>query len=216
MPGYEGAVVPAYLLWHPSDHHSATLTGKTGPGGTSREGAKIVIREAMQYDRYGWRYPVDSALAIFYVGPDGWGMGRKLPVLGEVMVLRIHFADVVAGGTHIGVHYHYEIVIGLSANNPLTRRINAKVSAEFGPEFFEAWQTHNVIEVGTFENFLPPLYAQRHDPANLRYSPDMNPVGPLPEGTTGYSRDRFHTRIAGFREAADPFGYQGYRAASFL
>lgn len=62
VPGYEGAKVPAYHLWHPIDHYAAQLSGKLGPGGTSCVGATITIREAMQYDKYGWKYPVDSSL----------------------------------------------------------------------------------------------------------------------------------------------------------
>ncbi|MEO0498686.1 MAG: hypothetical protein AAF141_15220, partial [Pseudomonadota bacterium] len=64
--GFEGQQVPAYLLWHPQDHLSATLKGKTAPDGTPQHGTKIHIREAMQYDRYGWQYPVDASLEVHY------------------------------------------------------------------------------------------------------------------------------------------------------
>ncbi|WP_415404672.1 hypothetical protein [Tateyamaria sp. SN3-11] len=119
VPGYEGQTVPAYLLWHPSDHFNATLKGKTGPHGAPTAGrTRIHIQEAMQYQTYGWDYPVNTELSVTYVGDDGWAMGRILPVFGPVLMLRIHFRDVVQGDTHLGVHYHYEIVIGGTRQRP--------------------------------------------------------------------------------------------------
>ena len=126
VPGYESKTVPGYLLWHPSDHCSATLSGRLGPSGVSQAGAKIHIQEAMQFKTYDLKYPVDTALSIFYCAPDGWAMGKRLPILGNVMCLRIHFKDVVADGQGIGVHYHYEVVIGASGNNPLVRAFNRR------------------------------------------------------------------------------------------
>ena len=60
--GYENSTVPAYLLWHPSDHYGASLKGRLGPGSTSRAGASIHIQEAMQFLSYGWTLPVDHPL----------------------------------------------------------------------------------------------------------------------------------------------------------
>ncbi|MEO1189313.1 MAG: hypothetical protein AAFW60_09580, partial [Pseudomonadota bacterium] len=111
VPGFEGKTVPAYQLWHPSDHLSAVLEGRTDRDGAPIAGVtKIHIREAMQYLKYGWRFPVDAKLSVFYIGDDGWAMGRRLPLLGPVMMLRIHFKDVIQDERHIGVHYHYEVV----------------------------------------------------------------------------------------------------------
>ena len=70
-PGYEGSCVPAYLLWHPLDHLSATLTGKTAGDGTPQPGTKIYIGEAVPYDKHGWKYLVDAALTVHYVSADG-------------------------------------------------------------------------------------------------------------------------------------------------
>ncbi|MEO0912743.1 MAG: hypothetical protein AAFY59_07120 [Pseudomonadota bacterium] len=216
IPGYEGKVVPAYLLWHPSDHYNATLSGNLGPDNTPRPGAKLLVQEAMQYEKYGWRYPVNSQLTVFYVGKDGWAMGRAVPLLGPLMMLRIHFRDVFEGGTCIGAHYHYEIVIGLSGRNPLAAVINKRISAKFGPEFFAAWHRHNVIEVGVFENFLPPLYAQRGRGSPLEYRRSMDPKPATPVPQTGHDRGLFERRIAGFQSATNPFAFQGYDKPSFL
>ena len=216
VPNYEGQTIPAYLLWHPIDHHSASLIGATGPGGTSKAGGRILIREAMQFDRYGWRFPVNKVLKIFYCESDGWAMGRAIPVLGNAMVLRIHFRDVFEGGAQIGVHYHYEVVIGLSTENQAARLLNRKLSAQFGPDFFEAWHRHNVIEVGTLENFLAPLFNQRQDLSKLVYAPEMNPVGALPAHVIGYDRSLFEERIAGYQTAKDAYQYQAFQNRSFL
>ena len=214
VPQYDGKSVPAYMLWHPVDHHSAALSGKIAPDGAPVPGTMIHIREAMQYETYGWKYPVDAKLKIFYVGSDGWAMGKVLPLLGPVMMLRIHFKDVLDGEKHTGVHYHYEVVIGASGSNPVARFVNARLSAEFGPEFFSAWQRHNVIEVGTFEAFLPALYAQRDDLTKLCYSPDMAPAHVGVQ--QGFDRHLFDARVAGFKTASNPYSYQAYDHASFL
>ena len=213
VPGYENQQVPAYWLWHPVDHLSADLSGNLGPGNTPKPGCAIHIREAMQYDRYGWKYRVDARLKIFYVGSDGWAMGKALPVVGPVMMLRINFKE---DGKHIGAQYHYEIVIGASGNNPLARFINKRITGHFSPEFFEAWQRHNVIEVGVFENFLPALFEQKDDLSSLEYSPDMNPDLPSPEDQLGFDRSLFEMRLKGYSEVKNPHALQAYDQPSYL
>ena len=213
-PNYEGHEVPAYLLWHPQDHLSAELSGHTARDGSPQRGTKIHIREAMQYEEHGWAYPVDTKLQVHYVGADGWAMGKTLPVFGLVMMLRIHYRDAYEGDVHLGTHYHYEIVIGTSANNPLARFVNKRLSSEFGPEFFAAWQRHNVIEIGTFENFLPVLFAQREDLSNLTYS---RPQDPAPKGAQqGHDRVLFDARVKGFASATDAYAFQAFDQPSFL
>lgn len=211
-PGYEGAQVPAYLLWHPSDHSNATLSGSLGPGGKARAGAKIHIQEAMQFDTYGLKYPVNTALNIFYCANDGWAMGKAIPILGKAMCLRIHFADIVTDGDIAGVHYHYEVVIGVSGNNPIARALNKKITADYSPEFFSAWHLHNAIEVGTFENFLPALYAQRENTAGLRYTRAMDLMSQRVDAQRAHSDELFTQRVAGFKAAKDPYAYQAAEA----
>ena len=213
---YENEVVPGYWLWHPIDHHSAALTGDVGPHNTARAGCKIQIREAMQYDAYGWKYPVDAELNVHYVGDDGWAMGRSVPLFGPVMMLRIHFKDVLENAVHVGAHYHYEVVIGVSGNDFVSRTINKKITGNFGSEFFSAWQRHNVIEVGAFENFLPVLFEQRNDLSRLVYSPDMDPMAGSEATQVGFSQKVFDDRVSGYRETKDPFDYQQYDTSSFL
>ena len=216
VPGYEDQVVPGYLLWHPVDHLSAELSGKLGPGDSPQPGCAIHIREAMQYDVYGWKYPVDTALKVFYVGEDGWAMGKSIPLVGPVMMLRIHFKDVFDGQTHLGVQYHYEVVIGASGDGVVSRLINKKLTNNFGPEFFTAWQRHNVIEVGTFENFLPALYAQKGNPKALEYAREMNPILEEPNPQLAFDRVLFEQRIDGYRRTDRPHEFQQYESASFI
>ena len=216
VPGYEGKQVPGYWLWHPVDHLSAQLSGDLGPGSVAKAGCSIHIREAMQFDRYGWKYPVDAKMKVFYVGPDGWAMGKALPLIGPVMVLRINFKDVFDDGQHVGVHYHYEVVIGATGNNPVARIINNRITGEYGPEFFAAWQRHNVIEVGTFENFLPALFAQKDDLSSLEYARDMNPKLESPDTQNGYDRALFESRLSGYMKTDAPHEFQQYQSASFL
>lgn len=216
VPRYESKTVPGYLLWHPSDHCSAELSGSLAPNGTSQAGAKIHIREAMQYKTYALKYPVDTALSIFYCAPDGWAMGKRLPILGNVMCLRIHYKDVVDAGQVVGVHYHYEVVIGASGNNPLVRAFNRRLTKEYSPEFFAAWHLHNTIEVGTFENFLSALFAQSSDGSGFRYAVSMNPMKTEIGQQSAQSPDLFRSRVEGYKSAKDPHAYQAAESASFL
>ncbi len=216
VPGYEAQAVPGYLLWHPVDHLSAALSGELGPDDSPKVGCAIHIREAMQYDVYGWKYPVDATLNVFYVGEDGWAMGKALPVLGPVMMLRIHFKDVFDGQIHLGAQYHYEVVIGASGNGMASRLINRRLTSQFGPEFFTAWQRHNVIEVGTFENFLPALFAQKGNLAALDYALEMNPIGTETEHQRPFDPELFERRIDGYRNTDEPHEFQNYEGRSFL
>ncbi|MEM6905125.1 MAG: hypothetical protein AAF568_04460, partial [Pseudomonadota bacterium] len=189
-------------------------SGRRNPDGSARAGASIHIQEAMQYDRFGLKYPVDNTLRIFYVGPDGWAMGKVLPGFGPIMMLRIHFRDADPAADPPGVHYHYEVVIGLKAGHALARFINRRLSAKFGPEFFDAWHRHNVIEVGVFENFLPALFAQRDDLARLSYRREMDPA---PAGAQGAQDPAlFQARLEGYRSAPDPYAFQAFDQPSFL
>lgn len=215
VAGYQQTTVPGYLLWHPSDHVDATLHGTLGPGGTARRGARIHIQEVMQYDRYGLRFPVDSDLSIFYCDGDGWAMGKTLPLIGKVMCLRIHYHDVIESGAHLGVHYHYEIVIGASGNTPISRFINRRLAGHYPPEFFDAWHLHNTIEVGTFENFLPALHAQR-DAASPVFERDMDAARTYARDQTAFGAALFQQRMAYMIAADDPYEVQGAERPSFL
>ena len=216
VPSYEQRTVPGYLLWHPSDHYDARLSGRLGPNNTSKKGAYIHIREAMQYDAFGWKFPVDTKVKIFYVGPDGWSMGREIPGLGPVMMLRIHFKDVLEGDVHVGVHYHYEVVIGVSGRGRLAGMVNSKISKSYGQDFFSAWHRHNVIEVGTFENFLPAIFSQRGELDRLKYELSMDSAAAFEVQNSGYSKDLFERRMLGYIRADNPFCYQSFDKATFL
>lgn len=216
VPGYEGQSVPGYYLWHPSDHCNATLRGAVAPDGTARAGAKIHIREAMRYKTYGLKYQVNTALSIFYCDADGWAMGKALPIFGKVMCLRISFKDVIKDGEIAGVHYHYEVVIGASGDDFVSRALNRKITQEYSPEFFAAWHLHNTIEVGTFENFLPSLYEQRGDPLNLRYARAMDPMAGADRSQSAQGPELFADRVAQYKAAKDPFAVQAPESPSFL
>ena len=215
-PGYKGQKVPAYFLWHPYDHVNAWLTGKLGPDNTSIPGAKINIQEAMYTKKYGLKYPVNDALEIFYCTKDGWAMGKKVPFLGLMMVLRISFKDVYEKGLIKGVHYHYEIVVGTHKKNLLAKAINKKLSKKFGPDFLDAWHTHNTIEVGVFENFLPAIYAQRDQLNDIHYAKAMNTIQESPAKQKGFSQQLFEERMKGFEQSTNAFEYLQFAEASFL
>ena len=78
------------------------------------------------------------------------------------------------------------------------------------------WHTHNVIEVGTSEQFFLAPYAQRDNPQDMHYSRDMAPS--LPSATThkDHARELFETRVNGYREAQDASAYQRATERTFL
>ncbi|MEO0472983.1 MAG: hypothetical protein AAF206_25420 [Bacteroidota bacterium] len=210
VEGYENTKVPAYWLWHPSDHISAQLKGVLGDNQTPIAGTKIHIQECMQYKKYGFQFPVNNELTIFYCENDGWGMGKKVPLFGKMMSLRISFKDVYENGEIIGTHYHYEVVAGTHKKNLLAGILNQKIVGRFTADFWEAWITHNVIEVGAFENFLPALFRQRENLGDLHYSERMNPItkDQVLEKQTGYDPKLFEERIRGYGQSNDAFAYQ--------
>ncbi|MSU92053.1 hypothetical protein GE300_21110 [Rhodobacteraceae bacterium 2CG4] len=112
----------------------------------------------MQYDRYGGKYPVDTKLKVVYVGCDGWAMGKVLPLIGPVMMLRI----------------------------------------------------------GSVENVLPALFAQKEDLSSLEYARDMNPDLPSPATQQGHDKAVFERRLDGYRASDRPYKVQQYENASFM
>lgn len=218
VEGYEGEKVPAYWLWHPSDHINAQFVGKLGENGTARAGAKIRIKETMQYNKYGFQFPVNQELEIFYCEKDGWGMGKRIPFFGKMIFLRISYKDVYEDGKIIGVHYHYEVVAGTNKQNIMAKAINKKLVGGFTAEFWEAWITHNTIEVGVFENFLPVLYSQRNDLNSLSYSKNMNPItqGMALQEQKGYDQNLLEERLKGYELSTNAFEYQQGAMKSIL
>ena len=170
----------------------------------------------MYTKKYGLKYPVDDALKILYFGKDGWAMGKKVPLLGLMMVLRIHFKDIYAGNTIKGVHYHYEIVVGTHKRNFIAQKINKKLAGKFGQDFLDAWHTHNTIEVGVFENFLPAIYAQKNDLNDIHYSRNMNAMSESPARLQGFDKELFEKRMKGFEQSTNAFEYLQFAEASFL
>ena len=218
IEGYEGKKVPAYFLWHPYDHIDAQLYGKLGENNTARAGVKIHIKETMQYNKYGFKYPVNQALEIFYCENDGWGMGKIIPLIGTMIFLRISYKDVYKDGEIIGVHYHYEVVAGTNKQNFIAKAINKKIVGGYTAEFWEAWITHNTIEVGVFENFLPALFNQRNDLENLQYAKSMNPINQdiVSQQQEGFNKKLFEERLKGYEQSDNAFDYQNGIGESIL
>lgn len=216
VEGYENKKVPAYFLWHPSDHISVSLKGRRGPNNTAQAGSKIHIKEVMQYKKYGIKYPVDQTVSVFYFENDGWGMGRKIPIIGTLLFLRISFKDVYDHEKLIGVQYHYEVVAGTHKQNFIASKINNRILDHYQEEFWDAWITHNTIEVGVFENFLPPIYQQRNNLEQIYYSKDMNPISEPSISLSSYNEKLVKERLAGYEKSTNAFTYQRGLEQSFL
>lgn len=216
IEGYENQRVPAYWLWHPSDHIGVALKGKLGPNNTAQVGAKLHIQEVMQFKKYGVKYPVDQTVSVFYFDKDGWGMGKKIPFIGTLLFLRISFKDIYEGEQLLGVQYHYEVVAGTHQQNFIAQKINQKILGNFQEEFWDAWITHNTIEVGVFENFLPAIYQQRNDLSNIQYAKAMNPIKAIDSQLVCFNETLVQQRLEGYKNSVNAFDYQRGLEGDFL
>jgi len=142
---------PAYHLWHPYDHISVTKASGS-KGNVVKEGDFIQINEAFQRRP---KLEINDRAKVFYFKKDGFGLEiNKGPF---VMARLLHrFRDVDGG-----VEYKSRLVAGLESGL-LRGLINSQVVPRIMfEEKLKAWFTHNVEEVGCFENFLVDLYQHR-------------------------------------------------------
>ncbi len=150
---YRSQRIAAYLLWHPLDHVSLSVTrdraGRVAPS------QRIHIREVFGRDP---RFAVDQVVTIHRW--DTGGIGFHLDHLGH----RVFSLDHTFEDLGSGVRYRSHARIG-AARGPLRPLLNRLfVPRLFGEEKARAWLRHNVEEVGCFEEFLPEIYAQRPKP----------------------------------------------------
>ncbi len=141
---------PRYHLWHPRDHIHWELA-KRAPNGGTGQGAywRIVEAFAANPDFY-----IDSTVYVEKLDDEGISLVRR--ILGiEVFRLEHRF-----GNTTGGASYRSRMVVGIDAG-PIGRLFNDQVRPRiFSNEAATLWLTHNVEEVGMFEQILPRLYAR--------------------------------------------------------
>ena len=147
---FRGEKLPVYLLWHPYDHVSVEAT-RDGAGRIAA-GSTLHVHEVFGRDA---RFVVKEAFGVHRW--DSGGIGLHLEVPGVRLAQLDHeFRDVDGG-----VRYHTRAHLG--APGVLGALVNALViPLKFDDDKIGAWLTHNVEEVGNFENFLPELYAAAH------------------------------------------------------
>ena len=152
-----GNEYPAYHLWHPYDHISAVqLTGSKNDG--MKEGDFLEIHEAFQRNM---KFELHDKAKVGYFREDGFGLEVKKGPF-EVGKLRHTFRD-VEGGLEYNSHMLAGVKSGLM-RTLVNSRVLPRIMSE---EKLEAWFTHNVEEVGCFENFLPDLFARRSQGSHI-------------------------------------------------
>ena len=123
----QGAIVPAYFLWHPIDHFAHPLIEKEEDG-KWKVGTSCQIIEAFSYDLYQRKYMVNGPMEMWYMRDGqfgGQGMGIRAPItwgMGSwMMSSRIVWESGNEGtgkegigdeGGVDGVHLHYEMTVG--------------------------------------------------------------------------------------------------------
>jgi len=208
VPGVEdGRVVPAYFLWHPQDHIGVKAVSGTDENGFMTKGTVAALAEAMDSEKYGYKYLMDSSLNIIELEQDqGLFMGQDFPIFGPMVRARICWKQLPGG-----VMYHYEIAVGLNEHagysSFLKRILNGQAQKTFSEPLFKAWHRHNTIEVGTFENFLPSLWKQR-DPTDhfktLTFDAlTMNAASSYPQQQMPADATLFHERVKLYQESND-------------
>jgi DAPG hydrolase PhiG domain len=148
-----GKQYPAYHLWHPYDHISVQKVPDT-KGPAIREDSNLKIHEAFQRKP---EYELNEKTKVSYFKEDGFGLEVKK---GPFVVGRLlhKFRDINGG-----LEYRSRLVAGVE-KGVLRGFMNSKVLPKFmSQEKMQAWFTHNIEEVGCFENFLPALYERRSE-----------------------------------------------------
>jgi hypothetical protein len=149
-----GRTYPRYHVWHPVDHIAVRYARRL-PDGSVGPGAKIHIQEAFAGNP---RWLVDIVTTIERLDEGGF---VHAPWVGGVRMAVLDYAFTpVPGGTL------YENSITFGPEHPVARAlVNRFVRPRMFPEDkARAWLRHNVEEVGSFEHFLPALYAQQARP----------------------------------------------------
>lgn len=148
----EGRTYPRYRVWHPLDHVEHAYV-HTPPGGVG-PGSVFHIHEVLGRNPV-WR--VDVLTDVTRLDPGGFAHRPRVHGLRGLARMDYRF-ERVAGGTR----YVNSMTIGA----PLprwARGVNAPLLAlAFDEARGRAWLRHNVEEVGSFEHFLPALYAEAH------------------------------------------------------
>lgn len=161
---YAGQRYPRYQVWHPVDHiYYKELT--RAADGTGSTGTRRQIVEAFQGNP---RHLINIVDRVVHLGDDGIllsteAAGIQLPGLGNLLLplpagisTLEHRFTAVANGTR----YASRLLIGSPTRlgpwllNPLLRRF------VMDDAMARAWLQHNIEEVGNFEFFLPPLWAE--------------------------------------------------------
>jgi len=152
-----GNEYPAYHLWHPYDHISADqLTGSKNDG--VKEGDFLEIHEAFQRNM---KFELHDKAKVGYFREDGFGLEVKKGPF-KVGKLRHTFRDVEGG-----LEYNSHMLAGVKSGL-MRKLVNSRVLPRImSEEKLEAWFTHNVEEVGCFENFLPDLFARRSQGSHI-------------------------------------------------
>ncbi|MEO1625676.1 MAG: hypothetical protein AAFV25_11015, partial [Bacteroidota bacterium] len=107
---------------------------------------------------------------------------------------------------------------GTNKQHFVAKAINKRIVGGYSAEFWDAWITHNTIEVGVFENFLPALFTQRNDVDNLQYAKSMNPITPDMTAQTqkGFDKNLLEERLKGYEQSDNAFEYQNGIGKSIL
>ena len=156
---WEGETVPNYHLWHPRDHISVSISDRNAQG-VAVAGSKIHIQEAFNHDL---RYLVDNTVTIDRL--DETGLRFHAERAGKTAFeLEHRYLPSVEG-----IEYHSRLLLGVGQGWLKSLINDVILPRQFSDDKAIAWLTHNVEEVGCFEDFLPELY-RRYAPATKPYT----------------------------------------------
>ena len=148
-----GERVQRYRAWHPHDHIQLTYLRPAEDGSNFGAGSQLRIEEAFGGDP---KMAIDVIATVEFLDETGFA---HYETQGGLRVARM---DYRFEPTPEGTLYRNALTVGHVGAGPLSWFINRVVQPLVFPRAKGlAWIQHNIEEVGTFEAFLPEMYARR-------------------------------------------------------
>ena len=142
-----GVTYPRYRIWHPRDHIRHNYVKRCSDGSV---GPGTIMRITEAFNRNP-DFLIDNYVVIEQLDESGFAFS---PILRGVKVGRAEYSFTPVSN---GTLYENSMTIGVPWSRIGNRLV---IPSAFPKEKGIAWFRHNIEEVGSFEHFLPELYAQ--------------------------------------------------------
>ncbi len=155
----DGQTYPAFMVSHPQDHISLD-SEKASPEGPLTAGDFVNVKEAYQRNP---KYMLDERLEVVALEEEKFALKATRRGV-TVADLEFRFED----GPE-GAKFTNHLTVGVESGwlKPLVNRV--MIPWLYYEDKNYAWILHSVEEVGNFENFLPEIFARRHQGMTIQW-----------------------------------------------